>query len=75
MLTILRADDISYNSEYQVGIGVFNKDTNDYISTSQKAFNGILVNVDSESFWFRVDGKISKVKQDAIVWMIPMKEK
>ena len=71
MLNSLEKDDISYGSEYSIGIGVFRKDLDEYIKSSQITFNGILENVDSESFWFRVDGKVSKVKQDIVMWMIP----
>lgn len=69
MLMCLNEDDKSLGTMYRVGIGIYNKDTKTYIKTM--TFNGVLENVDSESFWFRVDGKISKVRQDIVTWMLP----
>ena len=52
-----------YNIEYICGNGKHN------------TFSGILQNIDNESFWFEVDGCISKIKQEIIVWMLPIIEK
>ena len=63
----LESTDKSIGTEYNIEF----KWANEKIHT----FSGTLENVDKESFWFRVDGCISKLNQDRIIWMLPVPKK
>jgi len=64
MLQNLKNDDISYNTEYNVEY--------EWGSGRRDTFSGILENVGDDSFWFRVEEAICKIKQSQVILMIPM---
>ena len=65
MLRNLKNDDESYNWIYNVDVRFKN-------SNKTATFSGKLENVDSDKFWFLVNGAIACVNQEDIVLLLPV---
>jgi len=68
MLTHLDKNDKSIGSKYNVywELGSFSR---------TGTFSGVLESIDDTYFWFRIEGRVSCIRQEIVVFMIALPER